>query len=125
MKAKKITAFEYAVVEVVGELDQLFRFSSFHSFGDKGFEIQETKKSNEVYVVPDGWPSDSRIHLRFQHMDERWTAFEGTIIARHLKLRFAFACGKKYLGGHYRFSGKGTNDEHLFKTLLTNLARFE
>lgn len=121
---REITAFEYAVVEIVCALDRLFRFSTY-PFVTGGLDIEYAvtmQTTQSVRIIPNGWTEGNRIFLRFHKDVGEWKAFEGNIIARHLPQefsRFAFECHWD-LNGYYRFRGKGTDDEILFKRLLTD-----
>ena len=128
-RLREIQAIDYAVVELVSALDQLFRFSvnpsALQIAGGLNVEVERWSPiETRVRIRPASWPARSSIFARFQkNMREgegSWKAFEGSLIALHLGdngLEFRFNC--EWDGnGHYRFGGKGTEDEQLLKHLL-------
>lgn len=136
MAKREIHALDYAIVELVSALDQLFRFAvnpiALQIAGGLNTEVEEHSPIEmQVRVRPTSWPNTSWIFIRFQkNMREgegSWKAFEGRLIARHLPeevSEFRFNC-EWDLNGYYRFGGKGTEDEQLFKRLLTARAATE
>lgn len=132
-KRREIGSLDYAIVEIVSALDRLFRFaldpSALQIAGGLNIEIQGEQLTidTKVRIQPVSWPSAYGITVRFQKEPEGWKAFEGFLIGRHLPSKFSefsFEC-RWDPNGYYRFRGKGTGDQEVFKSLLAARATAE